>query len=91
MQIRTRVRNGYGEGDLIDKEDNGLPYLITHAINFRRAIDIRCLPALMDENVLLTDVAPLRDAFRCTSFELGLVFRRRQDSARKTLILRQDM
>jgi len=42
-------------------------------------------------NVPLADNASLRDDFRCMSSGLGLVFRRRQDSARKMLILRQDV
>ena len=45
---------------------------------------------LLNGNVPLADDTSLRDDFRCTSV-LGLVFRRRQDSARKMLILRQDM
>ena len=43
----------------------------------------------MDGNVSLANAAPLKDVFHCMSSGLGLVFRRRQDSAHK--ILDQDM
>jgi len=40
---------------------------------------------LLDGNIPLVDVAPLRDDFRCTSSGLGLVFRSRQDFACKNV------
>jgi len=45
---------------------------------------------LLDGNVPLADDASLSDDFVVRRL-LGLVFRRRQDSARKMLILRQNM
>ena len=86
MQIRTRVRNGRGEGNLVG---NGamvfLTLLSTQLILEENAIDT----FQWNGNVPLANVAPLRN-FRCKSSALGFVFRRRQDFARKTLILRQD-
>jgi len=44
MQIRTRTRNGRSGENLVGNGDNGLPYLVTHAILGEDAIDARCLP-----------------------------------------------
>ena len=44
MQMRTRnTRNGRGEENLVGNGDNGLSYLVTHAINPRRRCDRRLL------------------------------------------------
>jgi len=70
-----------------------LTLLRTQLIIGEDAIDARCLPVerMLDGNVPLADSAPFRGDFCCTSSGLGFVFRHQQDSARKTLILRQDM
>jgi len=70
--MRTHTRNGRGGGNLVGNGDNGLPCLITHAINPTRGYYMSFSRMLLDGNVPLAD-ATLRD-FRCTLSELGLVF-----------------
>ena len=83
MQIRTRVRNGRGEGNLVgNRAMVFLTLLRTQLILEENAIDA----FQSNGNVPLANVAPLRNDFRCKSSGLGFVFRRWQDSARKTLI-----
>jgi len=89
--MHMHSRNGRSGENLVGNGDNGLSYLVTHAINPPKRGCDRCLPVERCwTEIFLSQMMSLRNDFHCTSSGLGLVFHRQQDSARKMLILRQD-